>query len=170
MKNINHSILIVALSLFVISSYAQSGGTYQITESVIAAGGQNSTGGSFSLDGTIGQSIAGNSLNGAPFAVTSGFWNFTPLAPTAAQVTVGGRVRTATGTGIRNVNVILSMPNGDTRFAVSNTFGYYRFNDVPVGNTYILNAASKRFTFSEPTIVRTIFEEISDIDFVANPF
>jgi len=60
----------------------QSGGAFEITQSVIAGGGgQNATGGTFSLDGTIGQSIAGGALNGSPFAVTSGFWNFSPTTP-----------------------------------------------------------------------------------------
>jgi len=71
--------LVLYLSILV---PAQTGGNFTITESVIAGGGgQNGTGGAFSLDGTIGQSIAGGALNGSPFAVTSGFWNFSPTTP-----------------------------------------------------------------------------------------
>jgi len=157
--------------LFAANVFGQIGGNFTITESVIAGGGgQNTAGGAFSLDHTIGQSIAGNSLSGSPFAVTSGFWNFTPLAPSAAQVTISGRVRTADGSGIRNVTVSLTMPNGETRFAATATFGYYRFDNIPAGGTCILGVAAKKFTFSQPTIVRTIHEDISDLDFVADPF
>lgn len=62
--------------------FGQTGGNFAIEKSVVAGGGgQNAAGGNFALDGTIGQSAAGNALNNAPFTVTSGFWNFSPLAP-----------------------------------------------------------------------------------------
>lgn len=83
MKNTNKSILFIWLFLWLcgVLANAQSGSTFEITQSVIAGGGgQNSAGGTFALDGTIGQAIAGGALDGSPFAVTSGFRNFTPLA------------------------------------------------------------------------------------------
>lgn len=158
------------LILFATNAFGQSGGGYEITQSVVASGGQNVAGGNFSLDGTTGQSAAGNALNGSPFAVTTGFWNFTPLAPSAANVAIGGRVRTADGNGIRNVRISLTAPNGETRFAVTAAFGYYRFDDISVGETYVISVSAKKFTFSQPTIIRSIFEEISDLDFVADSF
>ena len=150
---------------------AQTGGSFLITQSVVAAGGgQNSSGGTFSLDGTTGQSVAGNALTGVPFAVTSGFWNFTPFAPTAAQVIISGRVRTADGRGIRNVLVSLTAPDGTTRTVQTSTFGYYRFNNIPVGATYIVSVSAKKFTFSQPTVVLSVSEEIGELDFVADSF
>ncbi len=67
----------VYLVLFLsIIAPAQSGGTFEITQSVIGGGGgQQSAGGMFSLDGTIGQPAAGGHLNGAGFSLSSGFWN-----------------------------------------------------------------------------------------------
>src|SRR4051812_18476022 len=53
---------------------AQSGGGFTITKSVIAGGGGRSTGGTFSIDSTIGQSIAGTPSSGATFTLISGFW------------------------------------------------------------------------------------------------
>src|SRR6185369_5667016 len=41
---------------------------------VVAGGGGTSTGSSFVLDGTIGQSPAVPSMNGGTFSMTSGFW------------------------------------------------------------------------------------------------
>ena len=90
--------------------------------------------------------------------------------PTAANVSVGGCVRTAYGNGIRNVRVSLTAPNGETRFALTSAFGYYRFDDIPVGETYLISVSAKRFTFSQPTVIRAVFEEISHLDFVADPF
>ena len=147
----------------------QTGGAFSITESVVAGGGQNSAGGNFALDGTIGQAAAGNALNNAPFTLTSGFWNFAPLAPTAAQVSIGGRVRSADGSGIRNVLIVLTAPNGATRTATSSTFGYYSFEDIPAGEIYIITVYSKRFTFSQPTVVRTVLDSVADLDFIADP-
>ena len=167
----NNKLLIfsVILILFGGNAFAQSGGTFAITQSAIASGGgQNSAGGAFSLDGTIGQSLAGNALSGNPFAVTSGFWNFTPAAPSAANVNVGGRIITANGNGIRNVSVILTAPDGTRRSAFSANFGYYRFENVPVGETYIISVAAKKYTFSQPSVIYSVFEEVADLDFIAD--
>ena len=79
---------------------AQTGGTFEITQSVIAGGGQPLAGGAFSIDGTTGQAIAGDELSNEPFVVTSGFWNYSPLPVTAANATVSGRVLTNSGEGI----------------------------------------------------------------------
>ena len=148
---------------------AQTGGTFAITQSVIAGGGgQNSAGGVFSVDGTIGQTVAGNAVRNSPFAVTSGFWNFTAMAPTAANVNLGGQVRTVNGNGIRNVVVVITNPNGTIRTTQTGTFGYFKFENVEVGGTYIISVSAKRYTFAQPTIVRSVQEEIADLEFVAN--
>ena len=44
---------------------------------VIAGGGGASSGGSFALTGTIGQSAAVPTMTGGSFSVSSGFWNAT---------------------------------------------------------------------------------------------
>jgi hypothetical protein len=146
---------------------AQTGGDFAITQSVVASGGQISSGVAFTLDGTIGQPLAGNALNGSPFAVTSGFHNFSPLAPTAATVTVGGRVLTTNGRGIRNVLIVMTNANGAIRTVLSSAFGYYQFIDVAAGETYIFTARGKRFSFTEPTRVVSISEDITDLNFIA---
>jgi len=35
--------------------------------------------------------------------------------------------------------------------------------------TYILSISTKRFTFSQPTVVINVFDEISDLEFVSDP-
>jgi hypothetical protein len=53
---------------------AQSGGGYDLTWYTIDGGGaMNSTGGSYSLSGTIGQPEAG-SLSGGSYTLVGGFW------------------------------------------------------------------------------------------------
>lgn len=160
--------VLICLSAFPNFIFAQSGGSFEIEQSVIASGGGSGVGGVFSLDGTIGQTLAGGAIGNAPFAVTSGFWNFSPLAPTAASVSVSGRIMTSGGNGIHNVRVTLTAPDGQTRTAQTGSFGYYRFEEVAVGKTYIISIFSKRFTFSQPTQVITVLEAVADINFIAD--
>ena len=53
MKNVRA--LFLGLALFSSISLAQSGGGYTITKSVVAGGGGHATGGTFTMDATIGQ-------------------------------------------------------------------------------------------------------------------
>lgn len=165
------SILRVLLLLSAVPAVisAQIGGPFAITQSVIAAGGERSTGGSFALDSTSGQPIAGNAVSSTPFTIISGFWNFTPLAPTAAAVSITGRVKAANGAGIRNVVVTLMSPKGSTNIARSSSFGYYRFDEVPSCETYIVSVVSKRFIFAQASITIGVFDEITGLDFIADP-
>jgi hypothetical protein len=150
--------LIAALSLFSPHAFGQTGGNFTITGSVIASGGgQNTAGGVFSLDGTTGQSAAG-SASGAPFA------------PSAAAASISGRVLTSGGRGIRSVTISLTgTTSGEIRSARSTNFGYYRFENVPVGETYVLTVRAKRFVFLPETRVVTLLDELTDVDFTAVP-
>jgi Carboxypeptidase regulatory-like domain len=166
---IKYLIFSALLILTSTNAFGQTGGSFAITQAVIASGGgQNSTGGNFALDGTAGQPVAGNAISNAPFAMTSGFWNFTATAPTAANVGISGRVITANGNGIRNVVVILTEPNGTIRSIQTGTFGYFKFENVEIGGTYIISVYSKRYGFGQPTRILSVQEEIADLEFIAN--
>ncbi len=144
---------------------AQTGGTFDLSHSVIAGGGEsNSTGGTFNVSGTVGQHVAGTASNGATFDLHGGFW-FQNLAPTAAAVSITGRVTTSNGQGIRNARVTLTAPNGARRTAITSTFGYYAFDGVEVGHTYVLEIASKRYTFTNPTRVFSLQDHVTGMDF-----
>ncbi len=65
---------LICLSSFLNLTFAQSGGSFEIKQSVIANGGGSGAGGTFSLDGTIGQTLAGTTSNGVNFTLISGFW------------------------------------------------------------------------------------------------
>ncbi len=95
---------------------------------------------------------------------------FTPViisAPTAANVSTGGRVLTASGRGIRGARLSLTDSRGNTRTALSNPFGFYRFTEVPAGETYVLRATAKRFEFYNRTQVLDVTEEMTEINFTA---
>lgn len=74
------------------------------------------------------------------------------FVPTAAGVSLSGRVTNSTGQALRGVTVILTAPDGSTRTTLSSSFGYYQFNDVESGRTYVVSAATKRYQF-EPMVV-----------------
>jgi hypothetical protein len=99
--------------------------------------------------------------------VDIGAFEFVPTGTTAASVTIGGRVRSAKGIGIANARVTMTGADGKTLTAISNETGYFRFADVPAGETYIFSAAAKRYQFSQPTQVHTINEDTDNINFVA---
>ncbi len=90
------------------------------------------------------------------------------FAPTAANVSISGKVANAKGSGIANVRISLTDANGNVRSAVSNTFGFYKFEGVTVGATYTLFANSRRYQVENPTRVLSINEERNDIDFAVS--
>lgn len=147
---------------------AQTGGAYRIEKSVIASGGGTSSSANFTLEGTTGQAAAGGFVQSARFSVYSGFW--TPVfAPTAAMVSVRGRVLTADGAGIRNARLILTKPTGETLVSQTGSFGYYRFNEIEIGQTYVITVLSKRFTFASPVRIVSVNDEVTALDFIAEP-
>lgn len=88
-------------------------------------------------------------------------------APTAASVSVAGRVLTPDGRGLTNALVTLTDQNGNTRTVISSGFGYYRFENVQVGQLYIFTVQSKRYTLEPQT--NFIISEMNDLNFTAAP-
>jgi len=88
------------------------------------------------------------------------------LPPTAASVSVGGRVFTPDGRGLRNARVILTDASGNSRNTLSSSFGYYRFDEVEAGQTYIIQVISKQYQF-QPQIV-TVFDDLDNLNFAAD--
>ena len=88
--------------------------------------------------------------------------------PTAAAVTVTGRALTAGGRGIGGAVIKLTDVDGNIRTVITSAFGYYRFNDVAAGRTYIVSAASKRYTFNQPAQSFNFNGDTDDINFTAN--
>lgn len=90
--------------------------------------------------------------------------SFEVAAPTAANVSVSGRV-IAAGRGLQNAVVSMADANGNTRTARTSSFGYFRFENVEVGQTYVLQVRSRRFTFASQVI--TVNQEITEMIFTA---
>jgi hypothetical protein len=86
------------------------------------------------------------------------------LAPTSAQVSIGGRVFDENGYGVRGAIVTLTQADGTTLTYRTSTFGYYRFDDVEVGQTVVVMAQAKG-QFYNPQII-LVSEELTNLDFV----
>jgi hypothetical protein len=128
--------LTLSMLLAAVSVQAQS---YSIDWYKIAGGGGTSTGGVYSVSGTIGQPDASAPLSGGNYSVTGGFWSLinvvqTPGAPTLT-ITYSGN------------QAIVSWPAGVTGFTLqtnstlaSGTWGNYL---GPVANNSVTNAPPK---------------------------
>jgi hypothetical protein len=157
----------VILSGGISNAQINSGGNFTQEQTVIGAGGGASSAGTFKIEGTSGQSAAGIRPASSTFNVQNGFWTAAPFAPTAAHVKIGGRAVTAKGRGIRNAFVTLTAAGGAVRTVITGTFGYYNFPEIESGQTVIISIRTKQFTFSQPSQIVFIKDEIDDLDFIA---
>jgi len=92
------------------------------------------------------------------------------LPPSAATASLSGRVTTVDGRGINNA--IMSISGGSLaapRFVRTGSFGYFTFDDLPTGETYVVTINSKRYTFTVPTRVIQVNDNVEGVDFVAEP-
>ncbi len=90
------------------------------------------------------------------------------LAPTAANVSVSGRVGDASGFGISGVNVTLTDSQGRSVYGRTNNFGRYSFGNVSAGDVYIVSVASKRYEFAVSSQAINVVEAMDNVDFTAN--
>lgn len=164
--NIASLLLILAVSIFPVE--AQSGNGFEITESVFASSSSNTVAAvNFSVDGIVGQHLSGDDLSGSQFSLTSGFWTFTSLVPTAAGVSVDGRVLQSVGYGVSGATISLRGLDGQAYYARSNQFGYFRISDVPAGQTYIVSVSKKGMVFEPRSI--SILDNVGDLIITARP-
>lgn len=105
--HLSKALLTIAASLCAASALAQS---YSIGWSTIDGGGGPSSGGSYSLNGTIGQPNVGASSGGV-FSASGGFW-----VPDSLGTLPRLSIRRGTGN-----NVILSWPNPSTGYVLQQT-------------------------------------------------
>jgi SdrD B-like domain/Carboxypeptidase regulatory-like domain len=88
--------------------------------------------------------------------------------PSAADVSVSGRVMLQAGNGIRGVRVTLTEEDGTVHHTLTGAFGYYRFEGTPSGQSVIISLKAKRFTFTPSERLVALMDEVADLDFVAD--
>jgi len=120
-------------------------------------------------NGNVNFSVAANNTGasrtgtitvaGTPITITQA------AAPTAATVTVSGRVVGSDGGGVRGAIVTMTSMGGIQRSALTNAFGYYTFDSVQSGASYLMQATAKRYTFSARTV--SVSDTLANVDFVS---
>ncbi len=91
------------------------------------------------------------------------------FAPTAASVSVGGRVLSGEGKSISRVIITLTSNDGTSRQTTTNSFGYYIFSEVETGETYIISVRHKKYNFSPSSQIISLTDFVENIDFTALP-
>lgn len=85
-------------------------------------------------------------------------------APTAATITISGRVLTSDKRGLMNATVVLIRTDGTIRYARTTAFGYFRFTELEASNTFIISINSKPYLFAPQIITAT--EDLTDVIFI----
>ena len=88
------------------------------------------------------------------------------LPPTSAPVTVGRVLRTD-GFGIGSAAVTAVDQEGNVLRTRTNGFGYFIFDSVPSGRSYVISVNHKQFTFA-PQVVN-VDDNILDLTFQQSP-
>lgn len=89
-----------------------------------------------------------------------------------ATASIGGRVTSqSSGGGLSGVKVVLSGGGLTTpRIAITNPFGYYRFDGVPQNQSYTLTVASKVYQFTNSSQnVSLATSDVTNANFVGTP-
>ncbi len=124
---------------------------------VVSGGGGTSVGVNFSLDGTVGEPSATNTLIGGTFTLDGGFWNVpqnfsttptpTPTpSPTAANGTISGRVLDHHGEPV--AGVAISLTGTQNRKAITDAKGDYHFDNVETTGFYTVTPAHVNYNFN----------------------
>lgn len=63
------------------------------------------------------------------------------------------------------MNAIITMTDsgGNTRTVRTTSFGYYRFDEVEAGQTYIVTVQSKRYQFAAQVV--NVVEDLGELNF-----
>lgn len=104
------------------------------------------------------------SASAGPYTIT-----INTSVPVAASASVKGRVVSASGRGIGRIGVTATLPNGQVLNAITNSFGYFSFDDIQSGDTVVFTVNSKRHQFSNSSQVVVVNENIDGLTFTALP-
>lgn len=83
--------------------------------------------------------------------------------------TITGKIVSATGCGVRRANVtMMNLTTFETEVRTTNDFGYFRFQDLPMIDLYIITVGSKRHRFSLPNQIVQFTASEHDLLFTAD--
>lgn len=89
--------------------------------------------------------------------------------PSAAGANISGRVTDAYGRAISSARITLNNAStGEVEVVYTNTFGYYTFKDVPVGDFFVMTAQHSRYRFVSGSVSFQLEDNIAGLDFKAS--
>jgi len=103
----------------------------------------------------------------ADFALVAS--GISPVSPTAASVLISGQIMTSNGSGISGAVIRAIDDDGIIKTARTGTFGYYLIEGLQAGRSYIVTVDHPRYTFDPASVVRSVDENITDLNFVTIP-
>lgn len=139
----------------------------------LADAGTSGTSTTYSFDVTAGQTftvvvheVNVNGGTGTNYAlnVSGPVGGGCSLAPTAANVSISGRVILPSDLGLTNALVTLTDSRGNAQTILTGKFGNFTFREVAAGETYIVRVAAKRYSYAPQVVSPT--ENLSGITFV----
>jgi cytochrome c peroxidase len=148
---------------------AQSGGSFQITNSVVAAGGgesKDATNNRYDHESTVGEHAAGTLLRNPPFSQTAGLWaSHIGLTPTASAATISGRILTSEGTPL--AGAAINLGGSRTLRAITDANGFYTFDEMEVGGFYTVTPSRVNYSFDPSNRSFSLVANITDAAFTA---
>lgn len=117
-------------------------------------------------DGKIligGQFLSYNGVNQPTLARLNG------LPFTAAGLTVAGRVTGFNGRGIGSARLTLTEADGTVHSTATTSRGYFRFEDIPAGQTCVISITARGYTFAEPSRILYLTDDLTELNFVSLP-
>lgn len=86
----------------------------------------------------------------------------------SAPASLSGRVLTSYGAGLRNVMVTAySSGRSEPKSTVTGVSGYYSFDDLMAGESYIISVQAKRYLFERPSIFVYLDQSMDGVNFVS---
>ncbi len=85
------------------------------------------------------------------------------VGPTAAGISVSGRVLNTSGKGLRNATVVITDRIGNRRTASTGSFGYYLFEGLDAGQSYVLGVTARRYRAATRSI--NLSESLDGLNF-----
>jgi len=89
------------------------------------------------------------------------------LAPTASDVSVAGRVISASGRGVANAAVTFTDSQGAVYTTMSGQTGRFFKDGLPLNETYVVTVSAKRFRFAPQVL--TLNSDLTGLNFTATP-
>ncbi len=86
------------------------------------------------------------------------------MTTSSGELLVSGRVMAPDGRGLRGARVTIVDSEGVATSVLTSSLGYYTFEDVTAGGTYVIGVASRQYRFTSRVI--QVSDDLTNVDFI----